>query len=266
VLTETEPRLWWDQSGAGDPPLLLVQGLGYTADMWHRILPGLSTSRRVVRFDNRGVGRSDLPDGEWSMEEMADDAVRVLDAAGVESAYVFGVSMGGVIAQEVALRHRDRVRALVLGCTHPSGRDAVRASPEAVAMLFDRTPRSPRDAVEASLPFLYAADTDADRIEEDVAVRLRWPLRAKAYWGQLDAMRRHDGLLDRLRGLDLPTLVVHGTADRLVQPDNARLLAEAIPGARLAWLDGASHVFWTDRPDETVRLVDEFLDANPRRL
>jgi len=266
VLTETEPRLWWDQSGAGDPPLLLVQGLGYTADMWHRILPGLSASRRVIRFDNRGVGRSDVPDGEWSMEEMADDAVRVLDAAGVESAYVFGVSMGGVIAQEVALRHRDRVCALVLGCTHPSGRDAVRASPEAVAMLFDRTPRSPRDAVEASLPFLYAADTDADRIEEDVAVRLRWPLRAKAYWGQLDAMRRHDGLLDRLRGLDLPTLVVHGTADRLVQPDNARLLAEAIPGARLAWLDGASHVFWTDRPDETVRLVVEFLDANPRRL
>jgi pimeloyl-ACP methyl ester carboxylesterase len=137
----------------------------------------------------------------------------------------------------------------------------VRASSEAVAMLFDRTPRSPRDAVEASLPFLYAAGTDADRIDEDVAVRLRWPLRAKAYWGQLDAMRRHDGLLDRLRGLDLPTLVVHGTADRLVQPDNARLLAEAIPGARLAWLDGASHVFWTDQPDETVRLVNDFLAA-----
>jgi len=253
--------LWWDQSGDGEPPLLLVQGLGYTADMWHRVLPGLSASRRVVRFDNRGVGRSDLPDGEWSMEEMADDAVRVLDAAGVESAYVFGVSMGGVIAQEVALRHRDRVRALILGCTHPSGRDAVRASPEAVAMLFDRTPRSPRETVEATLPFLYAADTDPDRIEEDVAVRLRWPLRAKAYWGQLDAMRRHGGLLDRLRGLDLPTLVLHGTADRLVQPDNARLLAEAIPGARLAWLDGASHVFWTDQPDETVRRIDDFLAA-----
>lgn len=268
LSTDPGPRLWWDQSGAGDPPLLLVQGLGYTADMWHRILPGLSASRRVIRFDNRGVGRSDLPSAssgdDWSMEDMADDAVRVLDAAGVESAYVFGVSMGGVIAQEVALRHRDRVRALVLGCTHPSGRDAVRASPEAVAMLFDRTPRSPREAVEISLPFLYAADTDADRIEEDVAVRLRWPLRAKAYWGQLDAMRGHDGLLHRLRSLDLPTLVVHGTADRLVQPDNARLLAEAIPGARLAWVEGASHVFWTDRPDETVRLVDDFSATIPR--
>lgn len=261
VLTETEPRLWWDQSGAGEPPLLLIQGLGYTADMWHRILASLAEQRRVIRFDNRGVGRSDLPEGEWSMEEMADDAVRVLDAAGAESAYVFGVSMGGVIAQEVALRHPQRVRGLILGCTHPSGRDAVRASPEAVAMLFDRTPRSPREAIEASVPFIYADDTPRDRIDEDVAVRLRWPLRAKAYWGQLDAMRRHGGLLERLRGLDVPTLVLHGTADRLVQPDNARLVAEAIPGARLEWLDGASHVFWTDRPEDSVKLVGAFLAA-----
>jgi 3-oxoadipate enol-lactonase len=261
VLTDGEPRLWWDESGTGEPPLLLIQGLGYTADMWHRILPALSASRRVIRFDNRGVGRSDVPDGEWSMEEMADDAVRVLDAAGAESAYVLGVSMGGVIAQEVALRHRDRVRGLILGCTHPSGRDAVRATPEAVAMLFDRTPRSPRAAIEASLPFVYADDTPHDRIDEDVSVRLRWPLRAKAYWGQLDAMRRHGGLIERLRGLDVPTLVLHGTADRLVQPDNARLLAEAIPGAKLVWLDGASHVFWTDRPEESVRAIDDFLAA-----
>jgi pimeloyl-ACP methyl ester carboxylesterase len=256
--------LWFDQSGAGEPPLLLVQGLGYTADMWHLILAGLSAPRRTIRFDNRGVGRSDLPDGEWSMEDMADDAVRVLDAIGVERAHVMGISMGGVIAQEIALRHRDRVSGLVLGCTHPSGRDALRADPDAVAMLFDRTPRSPREAIEASLPFVYAADTSPDLVEQDVTVRMRWPLRAKAYWGQLDAMRRHGGLLERLRGLDAPTLVLHGTADRLVQPGNAQLLADAIPGAQLVWLDGASHVFWTDRPAETVRAVNDFLAAVDR--
>jgi pimeloyl-ACP methyl ester carboxylesterase len=174
--------------------------------------------------------------------------------------------MGGVIAQELALRHPGRVRGLILGCTHPSGRDAVRASPDAVAMLFDRTPRTPREAVEASLPFIYSGDTSRDSIDEDIAVRMRWPLRAKAYWGQLDAMRKHEGLLDRLRSLDVPTLVVHGTADRLVQPGNAQLIADAVPGAKLAWIEGASHVFWTDRPTETVRLVTEFLaelDAQP---
>jgi 3-oxoadipate enol-lactonase len=260
VLTEGEPRLWWDRRGDGGPPLLLVQGLGYTADMWHRVLDPLSQQRQTVRFDNRGVGRSDVPDGEWSMEDMADDAVRVLDAAGVSRTHVFGVSMGGVIAQELALRHPERVASLVLGCTHPSGRDAVRTTPEAAAMLMDRTPRSPREAVEASLPFLYAPTTPADAIAEDVAVRLRWPLRAKAYWGQLDAMRHHDGLLERLRTLAVPSLVMHGTADKLVQPGNATLIADAIPGARLEWLEGAGHVFWTDQPQRAVDLVNGFMN------
>lgn len=126
-------------------------------------------------------------------------------------------------------------------------------------MLFDRTPRSPRAAIESSLRFVYADDTSRDAIDADIAVRLRWPLRAKAYWGQLDAMREHGGLLERLRTLTVPTLVVQGTDDRLVQPGNAQLLADAIPGARLAWLEGAGHVFWTDRPDETVALVNGFL-------
>lgn len=260
MLTEGEPRLWWDRRGEGEPPLLLLQGLGYTADMWTHVLAALSEPRATIRFDNRGVGRSDLPDGEWSMEDMADDAVRVLDAADVERAHVMGVSMGGVIAQELALRHPGRVVSLVLGCTHPSGRDAVRTTPEAAAMLMDRTPRSPREAIEASLPFLYAETTSADAIEKDVTVRLRWPLRAKAYWGQLDAMRHHDGLLERLRTLTLPTLVIHGTQDKLVQPGNAALIADAISGARLEWLDGASHLFWTDQPQRSVELVNGFLD------
>jgi pimeloyl-ACP methyl ester carboxylesterase len=258
--TTHAPRLWFDTAGDGEPPLVLVQGLGYTADMWHRVLPGLAAARRTVCFDNRGVGRSELPDDAWELVDMADDVVRVMDAAGVERAHVFGVSMGGVIAQELALRHPTRVRSLVLGCTHPGGRDAGRMDPEAAAMLMDRTPKTPREAVEASLPFIYADDTARAVVEEDVEVRLRRPLRAKAYWGQLDAMRRHEGMLARLRTLDLPTLVLHGTADRLVAPDNAALLADAIPGARLEWLDGASHVFWSDRPERTVALVNDFLD------
>jgi pimeloyl-ACP methyl ester carboxylesterase len=191
VLTEPdEPRLWWDSDGVGEHPLVLVQGLGYSADMWHRVLPGLSAVRRVIRFDNRGVGRSELPAQAWEVSDMADDVVRVMDAAGLQRAHVFGVSMGGVIAQELALRHPNRVRSLVLGCTHPSGRDAARMDADAAAMLMDRTPKSAREAVEASVPFIYATGTPRAVVDEDIEVRLRWPLRAKAYWGQLDAMRR----------------------------------------------------------------------------
>ena len=259
IVESGDASLWWDETGAGDPPLLLIQGLGYTADMWHRILPGLAADRRVVMFDNRGVGRSSVPDEQWTVEQMADDAIAVLDAAGGGAAHVFGVSMGGLIAQEVALRHPDRVAKLVLGCTHPGGREAARMDPDAAAMLMDREPKSAREAIEASLPFIYSPATSPEAIDADVDVRLRFPLRGKAYWGQLDAMRRHPGTYDRLGDITAPTLVLHGDADRLVQPTNATLLADAIPGAKLVWLPGASHVFWTDQPDRTVDEVNTFL-------
>ena len=260
IVESGDASLWWDEKGSGAPPLLLIQGLGYTADMWHHVLPGLSAVRRVVMFDNRGVGRSSVPEPPWSVEQLADDAIAVLDAAGGGPAYVFGVSMGGLIAQEVALRHPDRVSALVLGCTHPGGREAARMDPDAAAMLMDRSPRSPREVVEASLPFVYAGETPRDAIDADVEARLRFPLRGKAYRGQLDAMRRHRGTYDRLGEIRAPTLVLHGDADRLVQPANATLLADAIPGAKLVWLPGASHVFWTDQPDRTVAEINAFLD------
>jgi 3-oxoadipate enol-lactonase len=228
--------------------------------MWFRVLPGLSSNRRTIRFDNRGVGRSNVPPTPWSIAEMADDAVAVLDAAGADRADVFGVSMGGLIAQELALSHPDRVERLVLGGTHTGGRDAVRMDPAAAMMLMDRTPGTAREAAVASVPFLYAEDTNRDDIDIDIDVRVRYPMRASAYFGQLDAMRQHEGTLDRLPKLTAPTLVIHGREDRLVKPGNAEIIVAAIPGARLAWIDGAGHVFWTDRPEQTVALVTEFLD------
>jgi pimeloyl-ACP methyl ester carboxylesterase len=258
VTTKNEITLWWAPEGAGDPPLLLIQGLGYSSDMWFRLLAGLSASRRTIRFDNRGIGRSTMTDEPWSVEDMADDAVEVLDAAEVDRAHVFGVSMGGVIAQELALRHPERVAGLVLGCTHPGGRDAVRMDPAAATMLMDRSAKSYREAAEASVPFLYATAT-RDQIDADLTARLRYPMRAAAYWGQLEAMRRHDGTLSRLPQITSPTLVIHGTADKLVQPSNAPLIADAIPDAKLEWLEGAGHVFWTDQTARTLAVVNDFL-------
>jgi pimeloyl-ACP methyl ester carboxylesterase len=259
VTSADDVSLWWTSVGSGSP-LLLIQGLGYTADMSFRLVPELRRRHQVVTFDNRGVGRSSVPEPPWSIEAMADDAVAVLDAAGVRQAHVLGFSMGGLVAQELALRHPRRVRSLVLGATHPGGRDAARMDPAAATMLMDRSPRSPREVAEASVPFLYAETTSRDDIDQDLVVRLRHPLRATAYWGQLDAMRHHDGTLSRLPQLAIPTLVVHGSADRLVQPDNATLLAAAIPGARLEWVVGAGHLFWTDQPVRALQIVSEFLD------
>jgi pimeloyl-ACP methyl ester carboxylesterase len=129
-MTSDDVTIWWAVDGptsdaGGGPPLLLIQGLGYTADLWFRVLPGLSGPRRTIRFDNRGVGRSNVPPTPWSIEDMADDALGVLDAAGVDHAHVFGVSLGGLIAQELTLpiptgwRHScwdARTRAAVTRC------------------------------------------------------------------------------------------------------------------------------------------------------
>jgi 3-oxoadipate enol-lactonase len=266
VTTKDGLTLWWapegptGSSGAEGPPLLLIQGLGYSSDMWFRVLAGLSAERRTIRFDNRGVGRSGMTDTSWSVEDMADDALSILDAADVEQAHVFGVSMGGLIAQELALRNPERVAGLVLGCTHPGGRDAVRMDPAAATMLMDRSSKSYREAAEASVPFLYEQSNE-DEIEADLSARLRYPMRAAAYWGQLDAMRQHDGTLSRLGQITAKTLVIHGTADKLVQPGNAPVIADAIPDATLEWLDGAGHVFWTDQTERTITLVNDFLNG-----
>ncbi len=114
-----DARIWWEQSGTGDP-VLLIMGHAYGADMWHRTAPDLAASYRVIRFDNRGVGRSSDPPGPYPVRLMADDALAVLDMAGAASAHVYGVSLGGAIALQLALDHPGRVRSLILGCTAAS--------------------------------------------------------------------------------------------------------------------------------------------------
>src|SRR5438093_872013 len=115
TTTADGTRLYWEEGGDGDP-LLLIQGLGWSAAMWFRLLPALEARHRVIRYDARGIGRSQVPAGPYSIELMADDAVTVLDAAGADTAHVFGCSLGGIVAQELTLSHPDRVRSLTLCC------------------------------------------------------------------------------------------------------------------------------------------------------
>ena len=118
--------LYWEERGAGDP-LLLIMGLGVTLEGWSRLAAELADRYRIILFDNRGVGRSDVPPGPYAISTLAADVAAVLDAAGIDAAHVFGVSMGGMIAQEFALAYPSRVRSLILGCTTCGGRDGVPA-------------------------------------------------------------------------------------------------------------------------------------------
>src|SRR5579864_2396160 len=205
-------RIYWDEQGQGEP-VLLIMGLAYPSAMWHRIRPALAARYRTVALDNRGIGRSDVPQGPYPIALMASDAAAVLDAAGIESAHVFGVSMGGMIAQELALQYPARVRSLILGCTAAGGPTAVRAEPEAIQMLMNREKMSPEQAAEAPVPFIYDPATPRARIDEDIAVRRPWFPSPAGYAAQLQGILGWEAYR-RLGQIAAPTVVIHGESDR----------------------------------------------------
>jgi pimeloyl-ACP methyl ester carboxylesterase len=156
--TSNGTQIYWEESGAGEP-LLLIMGLGYSSLMWHRIRLVVSAHYRTILFDNRGVGKSDVPAGAYSIAQMASDAAAVLDAAGVARANVFGVSMGGMIAQEFAISYPDRVNRLVLGCTACGGRNSIPAAQNVLAVLMARANMTPEEGAKAMVPYIYDAST-----------------------------------------------------------------------------------------------------------
>ena len=252
-----------ESAGAGEP-VLLIMGLGMNATGWWRTVPVLSERFRVIAFDNRGVGRSPRPRGPYSVAQLADDAASVLDHAGEESAHVYGLSLGGMIAQQVALRYPDRVRSLVLGATTPGGEHAIAATQDVQDFLRLRERMTAETAVWASVPINYAPRTrleHGDRIAEDVAQRLRYPIEREPYAAQLAAALGHDAY-DRLPEIGVPTLVVHGEEDVLIPVGNADVLGARIPGAEVRTYAGAAHLYFTDVPaiDRDVR---DWLSAAP---
>jgi pimeloyl-ACP methyl ester carboxylesterase len=243
-------QLHWESTGEGEP-VLLIMGLGMNATGWWRTVPVLAERFRVIAFDNRGVGRSPRTPGPYTVAQMADDAAGVLDAAGEETAHVYGISLGGMIAQQVALRYPDRVRSLVLGATTPGGDHAVAASQDVQDFLRLRERLTAETAVWASVPINYAPATrrdHGDRIAADIAQRLRFPIEREPYAAQLAAALGHDAGA-RLPEIHAPTLVVHGREDVLIPPGNAGILAERIAGAEARVYEGAAHLYFTDVPE-----------------
>ena len=197
VVKHDGADLFYQVQGKG-PPLLLIMGLGYPSDMWWRMLPWLTAHFTTVRFDNRGVGRTGTAaERPYSVERMALDARAVLHAAGFARAAVFGVSMGGTIAQELALTHPQAVDRLLLGCSHPGGANVV-IDQEAIALLRSRGAMTPDEAAEAALPFIYAPGTPRADIDADLAVRAAHPTDPAGYAAQLTDTITWRGSLDRL--------------------------------------------------------------------
>lgn len=257
----SETKIYWEERGSG-PPLVLIMGLGYTSEMWHRMLPVLAAEHRTIIFDNRGVGRSSVPAAAYSISDMAADAAAVMDAAEIASAHVLGISMGGLIAQEFALRYPERTKSLILGCTHHGGREAVVADREVFEVLMSRGEMPPEEGTRAMVPYIYDASTARERIEEDLEIRMRTYPTSEGYFGQVQAIFAFD-VRNRLPEISARTLILHGESDRLVPPENGRLLARLIPNSTLIMLPNASHVFMTDQPEAANDAILSFLRQEP---
>jgi pimeloyl-ACP methyl ester carboxylesterase len=244
------------------PPLLMIPGLGASRRVYAPLLPLLAARLGVLVFDPRGVGGSGFTPGPYTMAQLAADAAAVLDAAGLEAASVWGASMGGMVAQHLALLHPDRVARLVLACTTCGGAHAVAPTPAAAAALLGKGARTPGEAYRLACTVLYAEDwqaAHADFIDREVAERERHPVRGGVFSAQQSAVRGHD-TYDALPRITVPTLVVHGDADAVVPAENGRILAARIPGARLHLLPGRGHLFFHESPEESAGLVLGFVE------
>jgi pimeloyl-ACP methyl ester carboxylesterase len=249
-------RIAWESHGDGSP-LLLVQGLGYGRWGWQPIVPLLAQRHRVLVFDNRGIGDSDKPPGPYTAAQMAGDALAVLDAAGVERAHVLGASLGGAVAQELALRHAERLEKLVLVATM-SGMTNMHPIPaQTMQLMAEAATLEPAVALRRFVENALEPEPDPALVDRLVELRTANPPDPAGWAAQAGIWSSFD-VWDELQSIDAPTLVVQGEGDVVVDPRNAPLLAERIPGARLQLVAGG-HLFLWNRPAEFAGLVMEFL-------
>lgn len=243
ATTADTPRIAWTQHGDGGSPVLMIMGFAMRGVVWQPQLAALSAHHRVVTYDNRGIGDSEGDGRLWTMAELADDARRVLDAAGFDRAHVVGASMGGMIAQELALRHPGRVASLSLIVTHGGGR-GTRPSGQGLVTLAQTLAGSRQRKIEALERLLYPpeylASVDRDAFRAQLRTRTGYQPSRRVLAGQLAAVARH-ATLDRLGAIDAPTLVVRAGRDILLHPDHSHRLVAAIPGARLLDFPEAGH-------------------------
>jgi 3-oxoadipate enol-lactonase len=250
-------RIAWERRGEGQP-LVLVHGLGYARWGWEPVADALAERFQVVLLDNRGIGESEAPAGPYTAAEMADDVVRVLDEAGIERAQVVGTSLGGMIAQELALR-TERVERLVLVCTTPGGPSAAPMPKVTAQLIAEAASMEPLVALRRFVENALAPGAPEELVERILAHRLRTAQPPAAWAAQAAAGMSFDAW-DRLPELRAPTLVLHGTEDVVVDPANSTLLVERIPDARLEWFPGCGHLLFWEEPERFVALVGEFLE------
>jgi 3-oxoadipate enol-lactonase len=252
-------ELNYERAGEGEP-LLLIQGMSGNHLAWGRPFGSLlEESFDVVVFDNRGIGLSRPVTEAFSIAEMAADTVALLDALEIERAHVLGISMGGMIAQELALAAPERLRTLTIGCSYCGGEGSQLMDPADFQGLVEAMASGDRDRVYRAMYELNLSPAfreDDSRFAEFTAMASALPASRETIGMQVQAIAAHD-TIERLPQISTPTLVIHGTEDRVLGYPNGPLIASRIPNARLDTLEGVGHMFWWEQPERAAELVRE---------
>ncbi|NLI81617.1 MAG: alpha/beta fold hydrolase [Deltaproteobacteria bacterium] len=242
-------------------PLLMVSGLGGGTWSWYGQLPCFSEFYRTIVFDNRGAGRSGMPPGPYSMGDFTKDALCLLDRLGVEEAFIMGLSMGGMIAQEIALAAPERVRALVLGCTHFGGELRIPPEGEVIRTLVNNAGLTLEQIIDKNIPLFFSERfrrEHPERVARYREVQLAAPEQPDfALQAQLAAIQGFD-CGERLGTIACPTLIVTGSQDIVVPRENSYLMGETLPGAEVVVIPGAGHAIHVECADALNDLVLHF--------
>lgn len=259
--------IYYEILGRGGPPLVMIRGFASSIRSWNGVDHDLAADHVTVVLDNRGIGRSSAPSGTYNVQVMANDVVAVLNDAGLESAHVLGTSLGGMIAQELALRYPARVRSLTLAATTPGKKRGMTLRPKGMLAIAVASLMPP--PLRARLAALATLSTDARRtrptlVDYRTRVLRRNPTSLRGLIGQAFAIFGHRAT-DRLSRISVPTLVIHGDADKLIDHQNAEQLAELIPLARLESWRGVGHDLATEAPSRLAASVRRHVQDVIRR-
>ena len=256
-------ELYYEIHGEGKP-LVLISGLGYSSWQWHKMVPLLAEKFKVIIFDNRGVGQSDKPAGAYTAQMLAQDTVGLLDALKIEKAIIAGHSMGGFIAQAIALDFPQRVEKLILCSTNFGGPNHVPVTPEAMKVLSDVS----SDALTRFKNGLAVStapgwsEKNPAMIEEWIQWRVANPIEPVSYQAQLaiglGLMPTAAAFEEKLPRLNVPTLILFGAHDKVVPPANADLLSKKIAGSTVVIFPDAGHFFPIEIPEAASRAIKDF--------
>ncbi|MFX0116761.1 MAG: alpha/beta fold hydrolase [Candidatus Hodarchaeota archaeon] len=255
-------NMYYEIHGKGFP-LVMIMGLSANVYWWDPpFLEELARHFQVLIFDNRGVGRSDDPQVDFSIKTMAEDLAALMDAIDIRRSHILGISMGGMIAQEFVLNWPERVEKLVLCATNCGGAEQKLASDDALQTLMSFAQREhDQELVKEALPLLLSDDFITENpkwIEERTADILKIPTTPSSYGRQLGAIMNFY-TFERLESITSPTLVLHGKKDILVPPENAEILAAKIPGAKLALFENSAHLIFSQETQMVTNAIIEFL-------